>query len=104
MSHQLNSSPSGAGKIFLVLMLCALSFLLHAWLRTQVLTTGYKVSDKSKTKNFLEAELIDLKVAYARLLDEKHLETLKKQLAEDESWQTATPEQIVFLGDGGSEP
>lgn len=88
---------SGAGKIFLVLLLCALSFLLHAWLRTQVVTAGYEVSNQRKTRNRLESELIDLKVEYAKLLDEDNLERMKARLGEPEAWQAASPQQIIFL-------
>ncbi|NCN28286.1 hypothetical protein GW915_12020 [bacterium] len=91
------SDGSGAGKIFLVLLLCALSFLLHAWLRTKVVTASYEVSKQRNARNQLESRLIDLKVGYAKLLDEKNLEKIQAELGAEESWQSASPSQIIFL-------
>ncbi len=92
-----NQGHSGAGKIFLVLTLCALSFLLHAWLRTKVITSSFEVAERRKQKNSLESQLIDLKVTYAKLLDDKNLLKLKQNLGRDEEWKMADVEKIIFL-------
>ena len=92
-----SSSGEGIGKIVLVLVLCALSFLLHAWLRTQVVTSGYEVSSQRKEKNKLEAKLVDLKVKHAKLMDDNNLNRLVEELDPNKELVPVEPHQIIFL-------
>lgn len=82
----------------LILFLCAGSFLLHAWLRTQVVTLSYELSDKQFERNLLEAEVIDLKVQRTALHSSEKMEALKRELnSQGVELESVRAAQLIFL-------
>lgn len=88
----------GTFKIVLILFLGAGSFLLHAWLRTQIVTLSYELADKQRERNLLEAEVIDLKVQRTALHSAEKMEALKKDLStQGVELQSVKAAQLFFL-------
>ena len=92
--------PQGQGvfKIVLVLVLGALSFLSHAWLRMKVVTTSFEVEQSRKARARLENEYVELKSIHESRMSASRLERLRERLADQgELFVEARPEQIIFL-------
>ena len=97
-SRSRTRSRGGTLKIVAVLSLCALSFLLHAWLRTQVVTMSYEVSSVRKQKLALESDLLKLKVKKAQLIHPNNVSEYVEALeGSEKKFRRAKPEQIIFL-------
>jgi wyosine [tRNA(Phe)-imidazoG37] synthetase (radical SAM superfamily) len=96
--HSHASDGQGIFKIALVLILGALSFLSHAWLRTKVVTTSFEVEKSRKARSRLENDFVELKAISESRLSATRLERLRERLADQgELFVEARPEQIVFL-------
>ena len=95
-----DSDGQGVFKIVLVLVLGALSFLGHAWLRTQVVTTSFEVEQSRKARMRLENDWVELKAIHESRLSAARLEALRERLADQgEMFVEARPEQIIFLSE-----
>lgn len=93
-----DSDGQGLSKIVLVLVLGALSFLGHAWLRTKVVTTSFEVEQSRKARARLENDWVELKAIHESRLNAARLESLRERLADQgEMFVEARPEQIIFL-------
>ena len=91
-------NEQGLFKLVLVLVLGALSFLAHAWLRTTVVTTGFAVEQARKARMRLDNEWVELKAIHERRLNAGRLEQLRGAWADQgELFVEARPEQIIFL-------
>jgi len=102
MRARRETGPDGHGifKLVLVLVLGALSFLMHAWLRTSVVTTSFEVELSRKMRARLENDFVELKAIHESRLNAPRLERLRERLADQgELYVEARPEQIIFLPD-----
>jgi hypothetical protein len=100
MKSRHSSSTGGQGllKLMLVLILGTLSFLLHTWLRTSVVTTSFQVEQSRKERYRLENEWIQLRALRERRLNASRLEKLRENWADQgDLFVEARPEQIIFL-------
>ncbi len=100
-THQSHDSEGqGLFKIVMVLVLGALSFLGHAWLRTKVVTTSFEVEQSRKARTRLENDWVELKAIHESRLNAARLEALRERLADQgEMFVEARPEQIIFLSE-----
>ena len=95
-----DSDGQGLFKIVMVLVLGALSFLGHVWLRTEVVTTSFEVEQSRKARTRLENDWVELKAIHESRLNAARLEALRERLADQgEMFVEARPEQIIFLSE-----
>ncbi|MEO5667312.1 MAG: hypothetical protein ABIR96_04560 [Bdellovibrionota bacterium] len=96
--HEPTLVGQGIFKLVLILILGALSFLGHAWLRTKVVMTSFAVEQSGKARSRLENDLVELKSIHESRLNSTRLEKLRERLADQgELFVEARPEQIIFL-------
>ena len=80
------------------MVLGTLSFLLHVWFRTTVVTASFEMGQLRKELSRLENDLVSLQSLRESRMNPKHLLRLREKWADQgQFFVEARPEQIIFL-------
>jgi hypothetical protein len=88
-------------RIFLLVIAVATTFVLHVWMRTLVISEGFRLGESRNRVLALEAEKVKLRLEREKLISPDRLnEIVQRFRAESDYFVSPSPQQILFYQEG----